>query len=43
MTNAEDPGGQRIGHLGPIPEGLVAWLVGIGGLIGVTLWIGAKA
>ena len=43
VTNAQDPGGNRIGHLGPIPEGLVAWLVGIGGLIGVTLWIGAKA
>jgi ubiquinol-cytochrome c reductase cytochrome c subunit len=38
-----DPGGNGLGGLGPISEGFVAWVVGIAALIGVTLWIGAKA
>jgi ubiquinol-cytochrome c reductase cytochrome c subunit len=37
-----DPGGHPIGHYGPVPEGLVAWLVGIGGLVVATLWIGSR-
>ena len=43
ITHASDPGGSKLGHFGPIPEGLVIFLVGIGGLVGVTLWIGARA
>jgi ubiquinol-cytochrome c reductase cytochrome c subunit len=39
----KDPGGASLGHFGPIPEGLVIFLVGIGALILVTLWIGARA
>ena len=39
----KDPGGAALGHYGPIPEGLVVFLVGIGALIIVTLWIGARA
>ena len=38
-----DPGGAGLGRLGPVPEGLVAWLVGIGLVVGVTLWIGSRA
>jgi ubiquinol-cytochrome c reductase cytochrome c subunit len=38
-----DPGGNGLGGLGPISEGFIAWAVGIAALIGVTLWIGAKA
>lgn len=38
----EDEGGWPIGHLGPIPEGLVAWLIGIGALIAVSLVIGER-
>lgn len=37
-----DPGGAGIGRLGPVPEGLVIWLGGIGALLLVVLWIGAK-
>jgi len=36
------PGGNKLGGYGPVPEGLLAWLVGIGGLLGVCLWIGAR-
>lgn len=38
-----DPGGNGLGGLGPISEGFIAWAVGIAALVGVTLWIGAKA
>jgi ubiquinol-cytochrome c reductase cytochrome c subunit len=36
------PGGHKLGNYGPVPEGLLAWLVGIGSLLGVCLWIGAR-
>jgi ubiquinol-cytochrome c reductase cytochrome c subunit len=42
LQTPNDPGGNPIGHYGPVPEGLVAWLVGIGGLIVATLWIGSR-
>ncbi len=43
ITKAEDPGGASLGRYGPISEGLVAWLVGITVLVGMSLWIGARA
>lgn len=44
ITNeAKDPGGAKLGHYGPVPEGLTIFLVGIGLLIVMTLWIGARA
>jgi ubiquinol-cytochrome c reductase cytochrome c subunit len=43
ITNAEDVGGASLGRYGPISEGLVAWVVGIVALVGLTLWIGARA
>lgn len=43
ITNAEDVGGASLGRYGPISEGLVAWVVGITALVGLTLWIGARA
>jgi ubiquinol-cytochrome c reductase cytochrome c subunit len=38
-----DPGGASIGRLGPVPEGLVIWVIGIGALMLTILWIGAKS
>jgi ubiquinol-cytochrome c reductase cytochrome c subunit len=38
----DDPGGWGIGHIGPIPEGLAAWLVAGLGLVGVTRLIGKR-
>jgi ubiquinol-cytochrome c reductase cytochrome c subunit len=43
LKHTQDPGGSGIGRLGPVPEGLVIWVVGIGGLMLVILWIGAKS
>jgi ubiquinol-cytochrome c reductase cytochrome c subunit len=38
-----DPGGLTLGSLGPVSEGLVAWMAGIGLLIGVSVWLGMKS
>ncbi|RCW44059.1 menaquinol-cytochrome c reductase cytochrome c1 subunit precursor [Halopolyspora algeriensis] len=38
-----NPGGNALGGYGPGPETVVAWVVGLGSLIGLTLWIGARA
>lgn len=37
------PGGASLGKIGPVSEGLVGWLVGMGALIGCAVWLGAKA
>ena len=43
-TSAEpSPGGFALGKIGPVSEGAVGWLVGIGALIGCAVWLGAKA
>lgn len=34
-------GGFTLGGLGPVSEGLFAWLVGVGGLVGFAIWIAA--
>ena len=38
-----NPGGYPLGGYGPVSEGLIAWIVGIAALVGITLWIGARA
>ena len=43
LRHGKDPGGANLGHLGPVPEGLVAILIGIGGLAVATIWIGSKS
>lgn len=44
-TTSEEPspGGARLGKLGPVTEGGIGWLVGLGGLIACAVWLGAKA
>lgn len=36
-------GGLTLGALGPVSEGLWAWVIGLGLLIGAAVWIGAKS
>jgi ubiquinol-cytochrome c reductase cytochrome c subunit len=43
LKSESDPGGAPIGRLGPLPEGLVIWLVGIGAIMLMILWIGVKS
>ncbi len=39
----EDRGGWAIGHLGPIPEGLVTWLIAAVALVAAAAFIGNRA
>ncbi len=36
-------GGATLGGLGPVSEGLWAWVIGIGLLLGAAVWIGGRA
>jgi quinol---cytochrome-c reductase cytochrome c subunit len=36
-------GGLTLGNLGPVSEGLFAWVFGLGLLIGCAVWLGKKA
>ena len=37
------PGGLELGQIGPVSEGLVAWTVALGLLVGTAVWLGQKA
>jgi ubiquinol-cytochrome c reductase cytochrome c subunit len=41
LQDSPDYGGFGMGGLGPVNEGLFAWLVGIGSLVGIAIWIAA--
>jgi ubiquinol-cytochrome c reductase cytochrome c subunit len=38
-----DPGGAGVGRVGPVAEGLVIWVVGMGALLFGIFWMGTKA
>ncbi|MFF4869158.1 c-type cytochrome [Streptomyces sp. NPDC000961] len=38
---ADNPGGLSLGGLGPVSEGLFAWVFGLGALIAVAIWVAA--
>ncbi|MEO5680418.1 MAG: c-type cytochrome [Acidimicrobiales bacterium] len=42
LQHAPTPGGARLGGAGPIPEGFVGWVFGIGALVAATAWIGTR-
>jgi ubiquinol-cytochrome c reductase cytochrome c subunit len=37
------PGGFELGSLGPVSEGLFIWIFGLGAIVGVTIWLSARA
>ena len=39
LQEPDHPGGLRLGSAGPVPEGFVAWLIGLGGLLLLAGWI----
>jgi ubiquinol-cytochrome c reductase cytochrome c subunit len=44
VTNGNNnPGGNPLGGIGPVSEGLVAFIVGIAAMVGVAMWLGAKS
>jgi ubiquinol-cytochrome c reductase cytochrome c subunit len=36
-------GGEELGGLGPVAEGLFLWLFVLGGIVAITVWLGAKS
>ena len=41
--NEPNLGGAALGRVGPVTEGLLAWILGLGVLIGVAVWLAMKA
>ena len=41
LEDAPKYGGASMGALGPVSEGLFAWIVGIGACVAAAIWIGA--
>lgn len=37
------PGGLALGSLGPVSEAVWVWILGIGSLIAISVWVGAKS
>ena len=42
LRNPDDRGGQPLGHIGPVPEGFVAWIIGLGAMLATAYWIGTR-
>jgi ubiquinol-cytochrome c reductase cytochrome c subunit len=40
--DTESPGGLSLGGLGPVSEGLFAWIFGLGALVAVAVWVAAR-
>ena len=43
LQKDESPGGNTLGRLGPVTEGLFLFIAGLGALLVVAVWIGARA
>jgi ubiquinol-cytochrome c reductase cytochrome c subunit len=43
LQGGAQPGGADLGSLGPVSEGVWAWVIGLGLLIGAAVWIGARS
>ncbi len=43
VEDFESVGGYELGSIGPVAEGLFVWIFGLGFIIAITVWLGAKA
>jgi ubiquinol-cytochrome c reductase cytochrome c subunit len=43
LQHPNDRGGLPIGRIGPVPEGFVAWTLGMGALLAAVAWIGTRS
>jgi ubiquinol-cytochrome c reductase cytochrome c subunit len=43
LQDSPNYGGSTLGSLGPVSEGLAAWVLGIGGLVGIAVWIASSS
>ncbi|NEC14207.1 c-type cytochrome [Streptomyces sp. SID8014] len=41
-SESDSPGGLRLGGIGPVAEGLFAWIFGLGAMIAVAVWVAAR-
>jgi ubiquinol-cytochrome c reductase cytochrome c subunit len=42
MENQPSQGGLTLGALGPVTEGLWAWIAGVGACVVIAVWLAAK-
>lgn len=42
LQRPNDPGGSALWHLGPVAEGAIAWVIGLGALVLFIRWIGER-
>ena len=42
LRDPEDRGGADAGHIGPVSEGAVGWILGLGLMLLFARWIGTK-
>jgi ubiquinol-cytochrome c reductase cytochrome c subunit len=40
--NNTAPGGFELGSLGPVSEGIFIWIIGLGGIVAITVWLTAR-
>lgn len=43
LDKDKNPGGLKLGNLGPVSEGMFIWVFGLGAMIGAAVWLGSKA
>lgn len=43
IDKQDNPGGFALGNLGPVSEGLFIWTFGLLFIVGIAIWLGAKA
>ena len=43
IQHPDNPGGFGLGGVGPVAEGFVALLIGVGGLVLICFWIGERS
>jgi ubiquinol-cytochrome c reductase cytochrome c subunit len=43
VENNPSVGGEELANLGPVAEGLFAWIFMLGGIVVITIWLGAKS
>lgn len=40
--NNTAPGGFELGSIGPVSEGIFIWIIGLGAIVGITVWLTAR-
>ena len=43
VQNQPNQGGNNLGNLGPVSEGMFVWIFGLGIMVAIAVWLGSKA